>query len=77
MNARNASGEASSSGFVTTMTGSAGRSEALRTTTPNYPPLAAPARAIRCGQSIIDVLAQRGISVHAGVHTGECERPRR
>ena len=36
MNARNASGEQSSSGFVTTMTGSAGGPEALRATAKIY-----------------------------------------
>jgi class 3 adenylate cyclase len=33
-----------------------------------------PARAIRCGQSIIQTLSQRVIRVRAGVQTCECER---
>jgi class 3 adenylate cyclase/pimeloyl-ACP methyl ester carboxylesterase len=33
-----------------------------------------PARAIRCAQSTIDSLSQRGIRIRVGVHTGECER---
>ena len=38
MSSRNALGEQSSSGFVCTITGSAGRCEAFRATTPAYPP---------------------------------------
>lgn len=32
-----------------------------------------PARAIRCAHAIIDGVAELGIDVRAGVHTGECE----
>jgi class 3 adenylate cyclase/pimeloyl-ACP methyl ester carboxylesterase len=32
-----------------------------------------PARAIRCAQAIVDGVAQLGLEVRAGVHTGECE----
>jgi pimeloyl-ACP methyl ester carboxylesterase len=32
-----------------------------------------PARAIRCAQTIIGASARQGVSVRAGVHTGECE----
>jgi class 3 adenylate cyclase len=32
-----------------------------------------PARAIRCACAIRDVLAQAGITIRAGLHTGECE----
>jgi len=32
-----------------------------------------PARAIRCAQSIVDALAEIGLDVRAGLHTGECE----
>jgi class 3 adenylate cyclase len=32
-----------------------------------------PARAIRCGQSVIDHTRELGIDVRIGVHTGECE----
>jgi class 3 adenylate cyclase len=35
-----------------------------------------PARAIRCALAIQDVLAELGLEVRAGVHTGEVERPR-
>ena len=34
-----------------------------------------PARAIRCGLAIRDVLGALGLDVRAGVHTGELERP--
>ena len=34
-----------------------------------------PARAIRCALSIRDGLAELGLEVRAGVHTGEVERP--
>jgi class 3 adenylate cyclase len=34
-----------------------------------------PARAIRCGLAVRDSLAQLGLEVRAGVHTGEVERP--
>jgi class 3 adenylate cyclase len=33
-----------------------------------------PARAVRCGQAVVDALADIGLDVRAGVHTGECER---
>jgi class 3 adenylate cyclase len=33
-----------------------------------------PARAVRCGQALVHALAQRGIQIRVGVHTGECER---
>ncbi len=33
-----------------------------------------PARAIRCARAVADGLAELGLSVRAGVHTGECER---
>jgi class 3 adenylate cyclase len=33
-----------------------------------------PAKAIRCGQAIVDEVQPLGIEVRAGVHTGECER---
>jgi class 3 adenylate cyclase len=33
-----------------------------------------PARAARCGLAICDAARAAGISVRAGVHTGECER---
>ena len=32
-----------------------------------------PARAVRCGQAIADVLKSLDIQVRVGVHTGECE----
>jgi pimeloyl-ACP methyl ester carboxylesterase len=32
-----------------------------------------PARAIRCGKAIVDSVGALGLSVRAGVHTGECE----
>ena len=32
-----------------------------------------PARAVRCGQTIVDAVKRLGIQVRAGVHTGECE----
>jgi class 3 adenylate cyclase len=32
-----------------------------------------PARGVRCGQALIHALAQRGIQVRVGLHTGECE----
>ena len=32
-----------------------------------------PARAVRCGQAIVDSVRKLGIHVRAGVHTGECE----
>ena len=32
-----------------------------------------PARAIRCGQAIIDATRALGIELHVGIHTGECE----
>jgi class 3 adenylate cyclase/pimeloyl-ACP methyl ester carboxylesterase len=32
-----------------------------------------PARAIRCGQAIVEGVRELGIEVRAGVHTGECE----
>ena len=32
-----------------------------------------PARAIRCGQAIVESLASLGMDVRAGLHTGECE----
>ena len=32
-----------------------------------------PARAIRCGQAIIDATARTGLEVRMGLHTGECE----
>ncbi len=32
-----------------------------------------PARAIRCGRALIEQLADAGIPIRAGVHTGECE----
>jgi class 3 adenylate cyclase len=32
-----------------------------------------PARAIRCARAIVEGLRQLGISVRAGLHTGECE----
>jgi pimeloyl-ACP methyl ester carboxylesterase/class 3 adenylate cyclase len=32
-----------------------------------------PARAIRCGQALIERLPDSGISIRAGIHTGECE----
>lgn len=32
-----------------------------------------PARAIRCGQALIERLSDSGISIRAGIHTGECE----
>lgn len=32
-----------------------------------------PARAIRCAESIVNAVADLGIEVRAGVHTGECE----
>jgi len=35
-----------------------------------------PARAIRCALAIRDALAELGLGVRAGVHTGEVERPR-
>jgi class 3 adenylate cyclase len=35
-----------------------------------------PARAIRCALSVRDALAELGLEVRAGVHTGEVERPR-
>ena len=33
-----------------------------------------PARAIRCAQSIVAAVAELGLEVRAGLHTGECER---
>ena len=33
-----------------------------------------PARAVRCGCSIVDAVRELGLDVRAGVHTGECER---
>ena len=36
-----------------------------------------PARAIRCAQAIVDGVAALGLEIRAGVHTGECESPRR
>ena len=35
-----------------------------------------PARAIRCGRAIADVLKSLNIQVRVGVHTGECELTR-
>jgi pimeloyl-ACP methyl ester carboxylesterase len=35
-----------------------------------------PARAIRCGLSVVDGVRELGLDVRAGVHTGEVERPR-
>lgn len=32
-----------------------------------------PARAVRCAQATVDALAQLGIEVRTGLHTGECE----
>jgi pimeloyl-ACP methyl ester carboxylesterase len=32
-----------------------------------------PARAVRCGQTIVDAVKKLGIHIRAGVHTGECE----
>jgi class 3 adenylate cyclase len=32
-----------------------------------------PARAVRCARAIIDALADLGVQVRAGLHTGECE----
>ena len=32
-----------------------------------------PARAVRCGQAIVESVRKLGIHVRAGVHTGECE----
>jgi class 3 adenylate cyclase len=32
-----------------------------------------PARAVRCGQAIVNLVKTLGIHVRAGVHTGECE----
>ena len=32
-----------------------------------------PARAIRCGQAIIDATRSLGIELRVGLHTGECE----
>ncbi|HTZ87778.1 MAG TPA: adenylate/guanylate cyclase domain-containing protein [Solirubrobacteraceae bacterium] len=32
-----------------------------------------PARAIRCGQALVDRLARSDIPIRAGIHTGECE----
>jgi class 3 adenylate cyclase len=32
-----------------------------------------PARAVRCARAIIDALAELGVQVRAGLHTGECE----
>jgi pimeloyl-ACP methyl ester carboxylesterase/class 3 adenylate cyclase len=32
-----------------------------------------PARAIRCGQALVKRLARSGVSIRAGIHTGECE----
>jgi class 3 adenylate cyclase len=32
-----------------------------------------PARAVRCAQEIVTAVAQLGLTVRAGVHTGECE----
>jgi pimeloyl-ACP methyl ester carboxylesterase len=32
-----------------------------------------PARAVRCALGIVDAATRRGLSVRAGVHTGECE----
>lgn len=32
-----------------------------------------PARAIRCGRALIEQLADAGIPIRAGIHTGECE----
>jgi pimeloyl-ACP methyl ester carboxylesterase/class 3 adenylate cyclase len=32
-----------------------------------------PARAIRCGQTLVKRLARSGVSIRAGIHTGECE----
>jgi class 3 adenylate cyclase/pimeloyl-ACP methyl ester carboxylesterase len=32
-----------------------------------------PARAIRCGQALVERLGQSGIPIRAGIHTGECE----
>jgi pimeloyl-ACP methyl ester carboxylesterase/class 3 adenylate cyclase len=32
-----------------------------------------PARAIRCGQALLKRLARSGVSIRAGIHTGECE----
>ncbi len=32
-----------------------------------------PARAIRCGQALIEQLAHANIPIRAGIHTGECE----
>jgi len=33
-----------------------------------------PARAIRCAQAIVAAVADLGLSIRAGLHTGECER---
>src|SRR5579864_3652916 len=33
-----------------------------------------PARAIRCARAVVDALADLGLEVRAGIHTGECER---
>ncbi len=32
-----------------------------------------PARAIRCGQALIEGVRELGLEIRAGVHTGECE----
>jgi class 3 adenylate cyclase len=32
-----------------------------------------PARAIRCGQSLVEAIRELGIEVRVGLHTGECE----
>jgi class 3 adenylate cyclase len=32
-----------------------------------------PARGVRCAQAIVDRLAELGLEVRAGLHTGECE----
>ena len=36
--------------------------------------LDAPGQAVRCGAAIADAVRPMGLSVRAGVHTGECER---
>jgi len=32
-----------------------------------------PARAVRCAKAVIDLSAQAGVDIRAGIHTGECE----
>lgn len=33
-----------------------------------------PARAVRCASAVVSAVAELGLDVRAGVHTGECER---